>query len=75
MRERNVLPRRVDARWFCLVETRGLVTLVEPNDQSADAKGTHTAALRVSLLYTRHIFGDVFDCDGVFDGETVALSL
>jgi hypothetical protein len=49
------------------------IVLVEANDERADAKWSHTTGLSISLLHTSYVFGDVFDCDGIFDCETVRL--
>ena len=72
---RRDLPGGVDARGFGLVESGVIVSLVEPDDQGADAEGADASALRVSLLNTRNVFGDVLDRDWVLDRQPVTLCL
>lgn len=71
--KRKNLPGGIDAGRFGLVESRGLVALVEPDYQCADAKGSNTATLGIPLLHTGDVFGDVLDRHGVFHRQPVTL--
>ena len=67
------LPCGVDTRWFCLVESGRFISLVESDDQRADAKRPNTSTLCISLLHPSYILGDVLDCHGILDCQTVTL--
>lgn len=47
---------------------------VETDDETGDTKGTYATGLSVTLLNTGDVSSDVFDRDGVFDGETMRLT-
>jgi hypothetical protein len=69
------IPRAVDTTGLGLVQPGLLATRVEANDECADAKRPHTTTLRIPLLHTGDVFGNVLDAHGVLDGESVALGL
>jgi hypothetical protein len=72
---RQNIPRAVDTTGLSLVQPSLLATRVEANDECANAKWPHTTTLRISLLHTGDVFGNVLDAHGVLDGESVALGL
>ena len=72
---RQNIPRAVDTTGLGLVQPSLLATRVEANDECADTKRPHTTTLRIPLLHTGDVFGNVLDAHGVLDGESVALGL
>lgn len=66
-------PSRINPRRLRLIQSRHVVIGIEPDDQRTDAEGPHASALRVPLLHAGNVLGDVFNTDGVFDGEPVRL--
>lgn len=68
-------PCRVDSRRLSLVQPRCTVILVETNNQRANTEWADTTTLCVSLLHTGNVFGNIFDADGVLDGQAVRLGL
>ena len=69
------LPCGVDARRLCLIQTGGLAALVETNNHGADTERSDTTSLRVPLLHTSDVLGNIVNRNRVFDGESVRLSL
>lgn len=69
------LPSGVNAGGLGLVKARCAIVLVEANNQRTNTEWADTTALCISLLYASNVLGDVFDGDGVLDGETVGLGL
>ena len=69
------IPRAVDTTGLGLVQPGLLATRVEANDECADTEWPHTTTLRIPLLHTGHVFGNVLNAHGVLDGESVALGL
>ena len=67
-------PCRVDTAGLCVEESGFRAVGVEADNKSADTEGTDTARLSVALLDLGDVLCDVFDGNGVFDGQTVALS-
>lgn len=48
--------------------------MIEPDDQATDPERSHSSRLGVLLLDPGNVSSDVFDGNGVFDGETVGLT-
>jgi hypothetical protein len=69
------IPRAVDTTGLGLVQPGLLATRVEANNECADAEWSHTTTLRIPLLHTSDVFGNVLDAHRVLNGESVALGL
>jgi hypothetical protein len=48
---------------------------IESHNQSRNAKWSDSSTLGIPLLYSSNELCDVFDGDGIFDSETMALCL
>lgn len=67
------VPCRVDTRRLSLVQSGDLAAFVETNNHCRDTEGADTTGLCVALLDTSDVFRNIFNRDGVFDGESVRL--
>lgn len=70
---RNGIPCRVNTAGLSVEQSRLGAVGVEADNESADTKRTDTTRLSVALLDLGDVLCDVFDRDGVFDGQTMTL--
>lgn len=67
-------PCRVDTAGLSVEESSFCAVGIETDNKGADTEGTDTTRLGVALLDLGDVLCDVLDGNGVFDGQTVALS-
>jgi len=67
------VPCAVDTTGLSLVKPSLLATRVEAHDECANAEWPYTTTLRIPLLHTSHVFGDVLDAHGILDSKSVTL--